>query len=528
MWNSFCGLVECRIVPSITQEKLTFLSPMISVALQSSHVSLRQRTRLMWTTSFASTRLKIPEILFDTLKEVGLPPASYNKDAVGDSQSLSPKSIKVGIPQLFQQTDRARLASESPKLDFKLKLSPLGLNSKSPMSAKKTKIQERNVFNIDEIKSDEFVVVSSPKVKKRVFTTHQIEKLNERSVIPALYNDLSQSQSQMTKDFIDYGSSFLEKSSKTSVKHSSSDVSFKGKLNSENPKDINKSYSEEELDEVLKNTSLELEKSFSDSVVSIDSLEYKESLRRSRRSKNSLIYTKDGFITKKNSSPSSAEMDFESNVNHKRKSYTPVKKSIFDIKKKLKGNPKTSSEVPTESSAEVRNKNLINSDIKSVSVSPLASPLKSPKKCDNICRDESKENLEQEENNSTSKTLLFKGKKMTNNNSNKNDDDDFDSLSDSHEEIPNSQAETPSFSILQPFKALNALELNGDQNLRSSDRPKRNKRRITFDEESLYLTASKRTKISPSKKSFEKLSDLEDSVICLNEEGSHTPEEFRF
>lgn len=91
MWTALCGLIECRVVPKLTQEQLVVISPLIAVALQSSHLGLRQRTRLMWTTSFASTSLSIPQDLFDILKVVALPPASISEMPATESQSLSPK-----------------------------------------------------------------------------------------------------------------------------------------------------------------------------------------------------------------------------------------------------------------------------------------------------------------------------------------------------------------------------------------------------------------------------------------------------
>lgn len=98
LWIAFCGVIECRIVPKLSQEHLTHLSPIISVALHSTHVAIKQRTRLMWTSSFSTTFHSIPSELYETLKEVCLPPANNIDINNGDSQSqnLSPNENVPG------------------------------------------------------------------------------------------------------------------------------------------------------------------------------------------------------------------------------------------------------------------------------------------------------------------------------------------------------------------------------------------------------------------------------------------------
>ncbi|XP_071537913.1 uncharacterized protein [Panulirus ornatus] len=200
MFKSFCTLIDEHFGKTHTGDQLTKLVPLFIVALRSSNKNIKLEAYSLWKSSFSSTRFNIPSTLFELLKDCGLPPASLIDlhDKTEESLNLSPKE---NIPARQAASSFMREAeSEGKPQDTANLRSPKADTSKSisishdSMAAKEKK---KIKMNIEDMRDEEFVKVMSPKLKKRVLTEHQIERMAERRCdIPALYSELSQAISQ--------------------------------------------------------------------------------------------------------------------------------------------------------------------------------------------------------------------------------------------------------------------------------------------------------------------------------------------
>lgn len=265
----------------------------------------------------------------------------------------------------------------------------------------------------------------------------------------------------------------------------SSSLTFKGKIGSTtppssprpSPKDDskNRSYSDEDLEEVLRNASLEMERSFSGGKATTDTSGVKPQPDRSssiKPSKKTLTFKSPDAG---NRTESSSRLEGAESSCKKRKSSTPSRKSLDDIRRTLKGATAESRQSVGPRRKEAPPKAKPDS-------SPLASPLKSPPK--SHAHAHARSSLPRDEKDST----------------------------DSDEEIPNSQAKANSCLLLYPsFSPRRSLSHSSP----AVDRPRRNKRK-TFGDGAIYITPTKRPKPLPSP-------TKENPVVLLKKDDSLSP-----
>ncbi|KAJ8025295.1 Telomere-associated protein RIF1 [Holothuria leucospilota] len=207
LWQDILMGIQARFPGPYDSESLEVFEPIFDATLSSPHRSIRNHTLLFWSATFAkadslqySERMKICLQKVQEKNDVALPGWSdveimESTDSTSPSllapQTLSPSPRKIhgSFLQRPEQAKQLFISSSPFKSPGK---SPL--RSKNISSPAKEKLPARRRLHIEEENTQDFVFIAPSPKKKQVLTEHQKEMLKEKRVIPALYNDLEQSQ----------------------------------------------------------------------------------------------------------------------------------------------------------------------------------------------------------------------------------------------------------------------------------------------------------------------------------------------
>ena len=205
--------IQTRYDGTYDKEFLQEVKPFLKSALSHSNREIRSRAHQMWQTTFGNYTKEedIPAEIRDCLK---------NHSGLSLDSSISSSQALDGAIQTEKITNNPILSFESIfdktkqhstsliKSPGKESIKALCVKPKTPTSATKwikpnastssgQKSRGRKIFLEDE-SSQDFVKISSPKVKKRPLTDHQKDILtSRRDDIPALYSESSRDDSQI-------------------------------------------------------------------------------------------------------------------------------------------------------------------------------------------------------------------------------------------------------------------------------------------------------------------------------------------
>ena len=213
VYEQVLNQIQTRYDGTYDKEFLEEVNPFVKSALSHSNREIRSRAHQMWQNTFGNCTKEedIPAEIRDCLK---------NHSGLSLDSSISSSQALAGAIQTEKVTNNPLLSFESIFDKTKQHTTSLikspGQESikaecvkpKTPTSATKwikpnastssgQKSRGRKIFLEDE-SSQDFVKISSPKVKKRPLTDHQKDILtSRRDDIPALYSELSRDDSQI-------------------------------------------------------------------------------------------------------------------------------------------------------------------------------------------------------------------------------------------------------------------------------------------------------------------------------------------
>ena len=213
VYEQVLNQIQTRYDGTYDKEFLEEVNPFVKSALSHSNREIRSRAHQMWQNTFGNCTKEedIPAEIRDCLK---------NHSGLSLDSSISSSQALAGAIQTEKVTNNPLLSFESIfdktkqhttsliKSPGKESIKAECVKPKTPTSATKwikpnastssgQKSRGRKIFLEDE-SSQDFVKISSPKVKKRPLTDHQKDILtSRRDDIPALYSELSRDDSQI-------------------------------------------------------------------------------------------------------------------------------------------------------------------------------------------------------------------------------------------------------------------------------------------------------------------------------------------
>ena len=212
MYDQALNQIKLRYDGPYNQEFLTEIKCFLKSALTHSNREIRSRGHQLWQSTFGNCTKEesIPAEIKDCLSNYsGLSIDSSISSSQAHDSSLQTKNITnnpiLSFESIFDKTKQHNTAVKSPEKDSIMKGKE---KPKTPTSATKwvkphisnssgQKSRGRKMFLEDE-SSQDFVKITSPKVKKRPLTDHQKDILtSRRDDIPALYSELSRDDSQI-------------------------------------------------------------------------------------------------------------------------------------------------------------------------------------------------------------------------------------------------------------------------------------------------------------------------------------------
>ena len=204
--------IQTRYDGSFTLDFLTELMPFLKSALSHGNRDIRSRAHQMWQLTFGNTikEENIPAEIADLLKNHSgvLFDSSVSSSQVQDSNRIQTENIAANPILTFESFFDKRHSTGLVKSPLKVSDKTANEKPQTPTSTTKwakpnasnssgSKSRGRKIFLEDE-SSQDFVKISSPKVKKRPLTDHQKDILtSRRDDIPALYSELSRDDSQV-------------------------------------------------------------------------------------------------------------------------------------------------------------------------------------------------------------------------------------------------------------------------------------------------------------------------------------------
>ncbi|GIX69054.1 telomere-associated protein RIF1 [Caerostris extrusa] len=189
MWNVLTSAIEMHYLGPYDTDFLTVMCPLLESSFSHPRRHIKERSRRFWFATFApaSSSLLLPDSLKTILKKSRLSHMPDEQSSLLEDYNFSPVSVSVEEEAMNFE----KVSSEI--VDSFLK--PSKCDSKSTgkeTDCKSTKeIKTTIVKNVDELPSSEFVKIDSSRPSS---TTRRRSIRHRKSFVPAMYNDLSQSQ----------------------------------------------------------------------------------------------------------------------------------------------------------------------------------------------------------------------------------------------------------------------------------------------------------------------------------------------
>ncbi|RUS77943.1 hypothetical protein EGW08_014289, partial [Elysia chlorotica] len=218
LWHEIALCIGSRYNESYNSELLAAISPLLEATFLHSRRAIKNQAVALWNTTFSRAQtLEYPVALKPVLLRVKekisivlpgwinaediaiIAESPFSEMSMGmDSQVIAPPVLN---PMLSPKRPRASMLNRDVSPVAGRNVSPPPATSSpakvfTPKQARKLFAPAASSHNIvDMMPDEEFVVINSPVTrKKRLLTEHQKEVLKEKSVLPAMYNNLDASQ----------------------------------------------------------------------------------------------------------------------------------------------------------------------------------------------------------------------------------------------------------------------------------------------------------------------------------------------
>ncbi|KAK6165949.1 hypothetical protein SNE40_022753 [Patella caerulea] len=205
LWLDISICLQSRYNSIYDSDFLHILSPLLIATFSHPRRPIKNQTILLWNSTFGrSSMLNYPDKLkvvlakvkektplslpgwlsIDTTTIIDDTPASQSQF----SQMDAPEPHLPGLPSPHKFHGSFLNKAVSPNV----KKSP----AKLPVMESRNVASAKKKLAIDGLTNNDYVVIKSSPKKSRILTEHQRESMKQKSVIPAMYNNLDQSQSQ--------------------------------------------------------------------------------------------------------------------------------------------------------------------------------------------------------------------------------------------------------------------------------------------------------------------------------------------
>ncbi|GFR96276.1 telomere-associated protein RIF1-like [Elysia marginata] len=218
LWHEISLCIGGRYSEPYNSELLSSLSPLFEVTFLHSRRAIKNQAVALWNTTFSrALTLEYPVTLKPVLSRVKekmsivlpswidpedipiIAESPFSEMSMGMDSQIVPPPVLPSMPS--PKRPRASMLNKDA--------SPVATKNLSPPPGKSspakilTPKEARKLFSptvsrnniVDLMPEEEFVVINSPATKKkRLLTEHQKEVLKEKSVLPAMYNNLDASQ----------------------------------------------------------------------------------------------------------------------------------------------------------------------------------------------------------------------------------------------------------------------------------------------------------------------------------------------
>ncbi|GBL94017.1 Telomere-associated protein RIF1 [Araneus ventricosus] len=196
LWNVLTSAIEMHYLGPYDTDFLTVMSPLLESCFTHPRRHIKERSRRFWFATFApaSSSLITPESLKTVLKKSKLSLMPDEQVSSLEDCSLNPVSDSMEDEVINFEKPTGFKDSFVKPFDVKVKDFKFGIKDGDSKQIKDKK--PSNKKSVDELPSDEFVAIDSPAPgsltpKRRSFR-------RRKSFVPAMYNDLSQSQDTTT------------------------------------------------------------------------------------------------------------------------------------------------------------------------------------------------------------------------------------------------------------------------------------------------------------------------------------------
>ncbi|KAF8793815.1 Telomere-associated protein RIF1 like protein [Argiope bruennichi] len=195
-WNVLTSAIEMHYLGQYDTDFLIVMCPLLESCFTHPRRHIKERSRRFWFATFApvSSSLIIPESLKTILKKSKLSLMPDEQVSSLEDCSLNPASDSIEDEVInFEKCSGIKDSFVKP-LDVKPKDLKCGVRETDSKQIKDKKLGYKK--SVDELPNDEFVIIDSPAAgsltpKRRSFR-------RRKSFVPAMYNDLSQSQETTT------------------------------------------------------------------------------------------------------------------------------------------------------------------------------------------------------------------------------------------------------------------------------------------------------------------------------------------